>query len=271
MGKEEVTSDDENGDKNETVKVKPQNQYVKPQDEITELQQIPTVPPRKTKDSTMLKIYQDDSSDTKDQTFRNTSYENEIDEVLQGSKESQDDLTPTCCDENIVRNEIEIIPTVPSRRNKVQLCYNKGNEDSINIKEPESSDSIDSENHEEINSKTSETGRDAIDQENIYNLIQTAKEGKMDLHTDESDDNDEDEDQKKERIKSKDQLDSFIAMIQSRLNEVEMLKEKKIKENSQSVVEDEESLKDDFVEKKKEFRIRIKVPKETKTNDAENL
>ena len=61
---EEVTSDNENGDKNETVKVKLQKQYVKPQDEITELQQIPTVPQRKTKDSTMIKIYQDDASDT---------------------------------------------------------------------------------------------------------------------------------------------------------------------------------------------------------------
>ena len=56
-------------------------------------------------------------------------------------------------------------------------------------------------------------------------MIQNAKENVvLDLNVEVAEDED------KERIKSKDQLDNFIAMIQSRLNEVKVLKEKRKKE-----------------------------------------
>ena len=224
------------------------------------LDEVPTVPQRRSKES--IKSIKDDTTNEINMELRNAS----------NKGEAQNDLTATCCDEKVdsIKSKKEIFPTKPERRSKVQLCDNEDEENVTNLmKESQLSNTIKSKN---CSGKT-ENGEDGNDQESIFHLIQTAKEGKVDLHSNDNDNDDEeddDEDQKKERIKSKDQLDSFIAMIQSRLNEVKLLKEKKLKENSQGVVEDEESPKDEIIEKKPEIRIRIKVPQKINAMDTEH-
>ena len=230
----------------------------------TDLDEVPTVPQRRSKES--IKSIKDDTTNEINMDLRNSSHEGE----------AQNDLTATCCDEKVdsFKSKKEIFPTKPERRSKVQLCDNEEEGNGTNHRiESQLSNTINSKYHIE-NSETTENCEDENDQESIFQLIQTAKEGEVELHSNDNDNDDEeddnDEDQEKERIKSKDQLDSFIAMIQSRLNEVKLLKEKKQNENSLGVAEDEESPKDATVEKKPEIRIRIKVPKKTNTMDAED-
>ena len=149
----------------------------------------------------------------------NTEYE--YDKVIELKNTEKDNICKLTSDdimgfEQFIEDENEVqdnfvAPKAPTRKRRV-LVHDESERNDL--------DSISFKSDGEENAHTDQK------ESNIRDLIQNAKENVvLDLNVEVAEDED------KERIKSKDQLDNFIAMIQSRLNEVKVLKEKRKKES----------------------------------------
>ena len=114
--------------------------------------------------------------------------------------------------------EIENVPAVPKRKKK--LIYPYSSEDSHNQDEEENK-------NYEVEDRSG-----LIEENSPKSMIEVIQNAKKDLVNDLSiDRKDESEDSNAaDRLNSKDKLDDFIMMIQSRLQEVKLLKEKRQKE-----------------------------------------